>query len=74
MYRAKDGFTLEDNSTKWGWEIKSTQDIITALEGYPAFSTVAEGFISRALFYAAQDRDTYKDIEELGQYILTNYL
>lgn len=74
MYKGGNGFTLEDSSTKWGWEIKNTQDIITALEGYPAFSTVAGGFIGRALYNAMQDRKHYKNIEDLAQYLLENYI
>ncbi len=74
MYKGGNGLTIEDSNTKWGWEIKNTQDIITALEGYPAFSTVAGGFIGRAFVQATQERKHYKNIEDLAQYLLDNYI
>ena len=74
MYRGNNGFILVDAGTKWGWEIKSPQDIITALLGYPAFETVAEGFLWEALGAAVEDRKEYANIDELAQYLARNYI
>ena len=60
--------------TKWGWAIKSRQDIITALMGYEAFATVDRAFIEEAIDQAARDRQQYADIEDLAQTILTSYI
>ena len=60
--------------TKWGWTIKSRQDIITALMGYEAFATVDRAFIEEAIDQAARDRQQYADIEDLAQTILTSYI
>ena len=60
--------------TKWGWTIKSRQDIITALMGYHAFATVDRAFIEEAIDQAARDRQQYADIEDLAQTILTSYI
>ena len=42
MYVAKNGFALKDSMTRHGWPIRTAEDIITALYGYPVFQTVAE--------------------------------
>lgn len=74
MYRAKNGLLIEDNRTKWGWKIKTAQDIATALQGYPAFATVAEGAIWRALSEAVAERRIYADIEDLGRELAGKYI
>lgn len=75
MYRGGTGFTLEDNRTKTGGEIKCTQDIITALkEGYPIFSTVTGYHIGTALYSAVRDRKHYRDIDDLAQFVIKTYL
>ena len=63
-----------DPLTKWGWTIKSRQDIVTALMGYEAFSTTSPGYIEEAIAQAAQDRTNYADIEDLAKTILTKYI
>lgn len=74
MYRAKNGFTLHDNTTPAGFDIKTPQDIITALLYYPAFETVATGFIWEALDQAIKERKEYANIDELAEYLATNYI
>ena len=56
--------------TKWGWTIKSRQDIVTALMGYGSFANVDTGHISEVIEKAARDRQQYADIEDLAQTIL----
>lgn len=63
-----------DPVTKWGWTIKSKEDIITALMGYEAFATVDRAYIEEAIEQAARDRQQYADIEDLAQTILTSYI
>ena len=63
-----------DPVTKWGWTIKSRQDIITALMGYEAFATVDRAYIADAVDQAAQDSTEYFDIESLAIHILKNYI
>ena len=60
--------------TKWGWTIKSKEDIVTALMGYGSFADVDAGYISEAVEQAARDRQQYADIEDLAQTILTSYI
>lgn len=63
-----------DPVTKWGWTIKSRQDIVTALMGYQAFATVDRAYIEEAIDQAAQDRTEYMGIESLAIHILQNYI
>ena len=63
-----------DPVTKWGWTIKSKEDIVTALMGYGSFADVDAGYISEAVEQAARDRQQYADIEDLAQTILTSYI
>ena len=63
-----------DPVTKWGWTIKSKEDIVTALMGYEAFATVDRAYIEEAIDQAAQDRTEYMDIESLAIHILQNYI
>lgn len=74
MYKAKNGFTLNDSLTPAGFEIQTPQDIITALLYYPAFATVADGFILEALEQAIADRKEYANIDELAEYLAANYI
>lgn len=79
MYRldGKKGKTmikLNDSRTKWGWEIKSNDDVILALDGYSIFQTVARCFIEEAVKEAEHDRSEWNDIEEFAQYIAENYI
>ena len=63
-----------DPVTKWGWTIKSKEDIVTTLMGYEAFATVDRAYIEEAIDQAAQDRTEYMDIESLAIHILQNYI
>jgi len=63
-----------DPVTKWGWTIKSKEDIVTALMGYGSFATVDRAYIEEAIDQAARDRQQYADIEDLAQTILTSYI
>ena len=74
MYKARNGFTLQDSNTPAGFEIKTPQDIITALLCYPAFETVADVFILDALEQAIKERKTYANIDELAEYLTANYI
>lgn len=75
MYRAKNGFTLEDDTAPGGgWNIRSAEDILTALLTFPAFATVADGFIWEAIAQAVENRKVYADINDLAQELLTNYI
>ena len=57
MYKAKNGFTLQDSATKWGWNIQNANDLMTALLGYPEFETVHPDFIWDALGQATSSKD-----------------
>lgn len=74
MYKAKNGFILRDPTTPAGWEIKTAPDIITGLLQFPAFQTVADGFIWDALTQAIKERSDYKNIEDLAQFLAENYI
>lgn len=75
MYQAKNGFTLEDETAPGGgWKIRSAGDILTALLTFPAFDTVAEGFIWEALAQATENRKVYADINELARELAENYI
>ena len=74
MFKASNGFTLKDASTKWGWDIKDGNDLITALMGMPYFATVATGFIIEAVKESMRDRLIYDDIKDLANHIAANYI
>ena len=66
--------TLGDNMTKWGWRIRDDNDLITALYGYPVFDTVYSGFMIEAIKNSGKDKRRWKDVKELGNHILGNYV
>ena len=74
MFKANNGFTLQDAGTKWGWDIKTPEDLITALLGMPQFDTVYSEFICEALKQAMEERLEYANIDDLADYLATNYL
>lgn len=74
-FKAKNGFTLADNMTGWGWEIRNGEDIITALEGLPEFETVATAFIVEALESAVKDgRTQHKNLQDLADTLTKFYI
>ena len=74
MFKAPNGFTLKDASTKWGWDIKSGNDVVMALIGMEPFATVASDFIVDAIRESMKDRMVYEDIYDLAEHILTHYI
>ena len=74
MYKAKNGFTLLDATTPQGWTIQTAEDIVTALLAFPAFQTVAAGFIWEAIEQATNDRKEYANITELAEHLAANYI
>jgi len=74
MYKAKNGFTLNDSKTPDGWTIKTPQDIVTALLSFPAFETVDSGYIWEAIDQAADSRKEYENIEDFAKYLTENYI
>ena len=75
MYQAKNGFTLEDDTAPGGgWKIRSAEDIVTALLTFPAFETVATGFIWEAIAQAIETRKVYANITDLAQELAENYI
>ena len=74
MYKAKNGFTLRDETTPGGWRITQAQDILTALLEYPVFQTVATPFIWEAIQNAIEDRREWENVRELAEYIAKHYI
>lgn len=66
--------TLKDPATKWGWNIETEEDLLTALMGYSAFDTVYGGFLQEAIDQAAEERTEYENIEDLAKTLLANYI
>ena len=73
-YKARNGFTLQDADTGRGWEIKTAEDILTALLIFPAFQTISSYYIWDAIDQATTDRKEYADIREFAEYLLMNYI
>ena len=73
-YKAANGFTLLNAKTPDGWTIRTPEDILTALLVYPAFATVADGFILDALEQATAERKVYDNIEDLAKHLTTYYI
>lgn len=73
-YKARNGFTLQDADTGRGWEIKTAEDVLTALLIFPAFQTISSYYIWDAIDQATTDRKEYADIREFAEYLLTNYI
>lgn len=65
---------LKDRKTKWGWEVKTFDDLVLAVSGYPYFETVATCFIEEAVVSAAHDRSEWNDVREIAQHIAENYI
>ena len=75
MYRAKNGFTLQDETAPGGgWKIQNANDIITALLVYPEFATVDTGILWEAIGQAVDDRKEYASIDDLAAYLTANYI
>lgn len=74
MYRAKNGFTLNDATAPGGWTIRTAQDIETALYSFPIFQTVAPAFLWEAITQAVQERKEYANITEFAQYLADCYV
>ena len=74
MYKAKNGFTLKDDTAPGGWIIKTPQDILTALLSYPEFDTVADGLLFEALDEAIKERKEYDNINDLADFLTQNYV
>lgn len=74
MYKARNGFTLQDADTGRGWEIRNAEDILTALLSYPAFQSVPDAIMWRAMDQATRNRKEYANIKEFAEHLLTNYI
>lgn len=74
MYKAKNGFTLQDAGTPWGWTIRTAEDIETALLSFPHFQTVASGVLWEQIAQAVEARKEYANITEFAQFLAANYL
>ena len=74
MYIARNGFTLDDDMTPQGWQIRDAGDILTALLAFPYFETVADCFIWEALAQAMEERKHYQNIEDLAQFMAENFI
>jgi len=74
MYKAKNGFTLQNAETPDGWTIRDAQDIMTALLAFPVFQTVDTGILWQALGDATEERKEYADIKDLAEYLATYYI
>lgn len=74
MYKAKNGFTLIDATTKDGWTISNADDIMTALLSFPCFQTVYTGLLWEAVAESVNDRLVYDDIRDLADHIASNYI
>ena len=73
-YRAINGFTLETADTGKGWTIRTADDIITALLGYPYFQTVDTGILWDEITQAVTERKEYRDINEFAEYLAENFI
>lgn len=74
MAQGKIQLNFKDPATKWGWPVKAFGDLVLVLEGYPAFATVADGFIEDAAREAARDRSEWDSVQEFAQYVCRNYI
>lgn len=74
MYKAKNGLMINDSMTPAGFEIRTAEDILTALYYFPAFQTVTAGFIFEALTEAIKARKEYANITDLAEFLAANYI
>lgn len=74
MYKAQNGFTLNDATTAQGWTIRTPEDIINALLAFPHFQTVAPGLLLEALEQAAESRKEYDNINDLAEHLAAYYI
>lgn len=75
MYKAKNGFTLQDDTAPGGgWTIRTAEDIETALLSFPYFQTVASGILWEQITAAVEARKEYANITEFAEYLAANYI
>lgn len=75
MYRAKNGFILQDDTAPGGgWTIRTAEDIETALLSFPVFQTVASGILWEQIAQAVEARKEYANITEFAQFLADNYI
>lgn len=74
MYKAQNGFTLNDATTAQGWTIRTPEDIINALLSFPYFQTVAPGLLLEALEQATESRKEYDNINDLAEHLAAYYI
>lgn len=65
---------LKNPMTKWGWTVRTVDDMVLALEGDSYFSTVATCFIREAVLSSLYDRHEWDSVEQMGSYIKRNYI
>lgn len=74
MYKAKNGFTLRDDTAPGGWTIRTAEDIETALLSFPYFQTVASGILWEQIGEAVKERKEFADVKEFAQFLADNYI
>lgn len=74
MYKAKNGFVLQDATAPGGWTIRTAEDIETALYTFPHFQTVAPAFLWEAIGQAVQERKEYANITEFARFLADCYV
>lgn len=65
---------LKDRKTEWGWDVRTSDDLVLALEGDPYFQTVATPVIEEAVENAMYDRREWESVNEIADYIASNYI
>lgn len=73
-YKSKGGLILKDSRTPDGYYIKSGEDLITYLEGLPAFETVATAFIVEAMAAALEERKEYDSPQDFAEYVAERFI
>lgn len=74
MFKAKNGFTLQDATTPDGWTIRTAEDIETALYSFPYFQTVANGILWDAIAQAVEEKKEFANIREFAEFLAAEYL
>jgi hypothetical protein len=75
-FEFKNKVILKDAETKWGWEIKSYNDLVLAAKGMPEFETVYDvrGVVDSVLDDMLFCGLHFKDFNAFCEYCSYNYI
>lgn len=72
-FTMSNGLFIENAETRWGWVIKSVNDLLLALEGMSYFAYVDSYILEERINECIQNKKKYKSVNDFASY-LANYI